>query len=365
MAAENSLVRQWILLRTLSSRRDGVTVKEIALELGVCDKTVRRDLVAFAAAGFPLNETAEAHGRKIWRLNMGNGKPELSFAFDEALALYLGRRFLEPLAGTYLWEAAQQAFKKIRACLGRSALLTWKRWQAICTTQPSAPATTPAKPRSLTTCCAAIEDRRQTIITYQSLRATEPVEYAINPLGIVYHRGSLYLVAFSQDHNEVRHFKVDRIDEIEVSKLPFQMPDDFNLQEHLRGSFGIFHGTGDVAVKVCFLPPVARYVLEGRWHASQKLTRQRDGSVLAEFRLSTSEEIKRWLLSFGRNAEVLEPEELRRGDHVGGRGTPLQLQSASHKPNAEVVTRFNAFGERSRGGGRECRWFGWRWIQRR
>ncbi|MEX2140459.1 MAG: WYL domain-containing protein [Pirellulales bacterium] len=311
MSEQNSLVRQWILLRTLSSRRDGVTVKEIALELGVCDKTVRRDLVAFAAAGFPLNETVEAHGRKFWRLSLGNGQPELSFAFDEALALFLGRRFLEPLAGTYLWEAAQQAFKKVRACLGRPALAYLEKMAGNLHHTTIGASDYSTKAEVVDDLMRAIEDRRQTIITYRSLKATEPVEYAIDPLGIVYHRGSLYLVAFSHDHEELRHFKVDRLDEIEVGKLPFQMPDDFNLQEHLRGSFGIFHGTGDVAVKVRFFPPVARYVLEGRWHASQKLQSQRDGSVLAEFRLSATEEIKRWLLSFGGNAEVLEPDELR------------------------------------------------------
>jgi predicted DNA-binding transcriptional regulator YafY len=52
-------------------------------------------------------------------------------------------------------------------------------------------------------------------------------------------------------------------------------------------------------------------VEEGRWHESQKLTRQPDGGLLAEFRLSTSEEISKWLLSFGRHAHVEEPDELR------------------------------------------------------
>jgi predicted DNA-binding transcriptional regulator YafY len=56
---------------------------------------------------------------------------------------------------------------------------------------------------------------------------------------------------------------------------------------------------------------VARYVQEGRWHHSQKLTKQKDGSLLAEFHLDTTEEIKRWILSFGRCAQVLEPEGFR------------------------------------------------------
>ncbi|MBN1854711.1 MAG: WYL domain-containing protein, partial [Pirellulales bacterium] len=45
--------------------------------------------------------------------------------------------------------------------------------------------------------------------------------------------------------------------------------------------------------------------------ASQKLTPQADRSLLAEFDLSNTEEIKRWLLSFGRHAEVIQPKTLR------------------------------------------------------
>jgi len=74
----------------------------------------------------------------------------------------------------------------------------------------------------------------------------------------------------------------------------------------------VFQGDGEVHVKVRFSPAVARYVQEGRWHPSQKLTRQPDGSLVAEFDLSTTEEIKHWILSFGQHAEVLEPESSRR-----------------------------------------------------
>ena len=46
-------------------------------------------------------------------------------------------------------------------------------------------------------------------------------------------------------------------------------------------------------------------------HASQVLTRQAHGSLLARFQLSSTVEIKSWVLSFGANAVVLEPEQLR------------------------------------------------------
>ena len=49
---------------------------------------------------------------------------------------------------------------------------------------------------------------------------------------------------------------------------------------------------------------------ESRWHGSQKLTTQPDGSLIAEFSLPDTQEIKRWIMSFGPNAKVLGPEAL-------------------------------------------------------
>ncbi len=143
------------------------------------------------------------------------------------------------------------------------------------------------------------------------MRATEAVTYDIFPYGFTYHLGSLYLVGRKREDDSLRHWKVDRIEDAEVTDFPFQMAEDFDLQEHLAKSFGIYQTTGDVHVKVRFSPTVARRVEESRWHRSQKLTREKGGSLIAEFDLDTTEEIKHWVLGFGQNAEVLEPEELR------------------------------------------------------
>ena len=99
-----------------------MTIKDMIHELKVSEKTIRRDLETFQKVGFPLKEVIGDFGRKTWRMEDGKGEPGLNFAYDEAIALYLGRRFLEPLAGTVFWEAAQRAFKKIRATLGQDAL---------------------------------------------------------------------------------------------------------------------------------------------------------------------------------------------------------------------------------------------------
>ncbi len=311
MHGDSPLVRQWLLLQKLCSCPSGTTVEELMRELAVSEKTVRRDLETFQRAGFPLREQLEDHGRKRWRIDSAAGQPGLWFAYDEAAALHLGRRFLEPLAGTLLWEAAQRAFRKIRAMLSPGALKYLDKFAPIFHQTQVGARDYARKSELLDDLMRAIEERRITHITYQSLRATEPVTYDIYPLGLVNHGHSLYLIGFSPRHEQERTWKIDRIEDVEVTRLQFQQRGDFDLRQYLARSFGIFHGDGDVHVKVRFSPAVSRYVQEGRWHASQRLTRQPDGSLLAEFDLSTTEEIKHWILSFGKEAEVLEPAQLR------------------------------------------------------
>lgn len=150
---------------------------------------------------------------------------------------------------------------------------------------------------------------------------------------MIHHRGALYLVGWAPRHQRVQHWKVDRIEEVEVTGLQFQRPEGFDLRRHLAGSFGVFDGEGDVRVQIRFSPAAARYVEEGRWRASQRLTRQSDGSLLAKFHLSAAEEIKRWVLGFGKEAEVLEPEGLRQ-EMAQELRTLLSQYRASEEPRA-------------------------------
>jgi predicted DNA-binding transcriptional regulator YafY len=279
----------------------------------VSEKTIRRDLETFLVAGFPISETLGEFGRKKWHLDADKVQPGIAFAFDEALALYLGRHLLEPLAGTPFWEAAQRAFKKVRASLSDAALKHVEKFTDMFRRTSVGRHDYSKKTEVIDRLMIGIEDRRAVFITYQSLRATEPVTYDIYPYGLAYHRGSLYLVGRNPRREQVCHWKVDRIEKAEIEDFRFQRPEDFDLDQHLAGSFGIYHGDGDasICVRVRFSPAVARYVGESQWHASQRLTMERDAGLLAEFHLDETEEIKRWIMSFGQQAVVLEPAKLR------------------------------------------------------
>ena len=150
------------------------------------------------------------------------------------------------------------------------------------------------------------------LIVYQSDRSTEPVEQEVYPQGFVFHRGSLYLNAWSSRRGEIRTYKMDRIEDVHSTKLPAAVPHEFDLADWLEHSFGVFRsGSTELqTIRIHFTRDVARYVQESKWHGSQKLTPQADGSLITEFRLPDTQEIKRWIMSFGPSAIVLEPPEL-------------------------------------------------------
>ncbi len=126
------------------------------------------------------------------------------------------------------------------------------------------------------------------------------------------HRGSLYLIAWSSRRGEIRTYKMDRIEDVHSTKLPAAVPHEFDLAEWLEHSFGVFRsGSTELqTIRIHFARDVARYVQESKWHGSQQLTPQPDGSLIAEFQLPDTQEIKRWIMSFGPNATVLEPQAL-------------------------------------------------------
>jgi len=64
-------------------------------------------------------------------------------------------------------------------------------------------------------------------------------------------------------------------------------------------------------IKLRFSPKVARKVAEVQWHTTQIVTGNRDGCAIIEFRVDRLAEITWWILSYGKQVEVLAPKILR------------------------------------------------------
>ena len=109
------------------------------------------------------------------------------------------------------------------------------------------------------------------------------------------------------------------------------------MDRYLAGSFGLFRGK-PVRVVLRFSRAVARLITERRWHASQSAAPLLGGELELCLRVPRSPELTRWILSYGKDVEVLEPKSLRdqiRREWLAAlRGTGGRVETGPRAPAA-------------------------------
>ena len=106
-------------------------------------------------------------------------------------------------------------------------------------------------------------------------------------------------------------FRLDRMAESRLMTDTFELPRNFSPDAFFAGSWFIEQGE-PVRVKLRFTPESARWVKEAHFHASQQVEELPDGSLLFEVTVKGTREITRWILGYGPDVEVLEPDSVRR-----------------------------------------------------
>jgi predicted DNA-binding transcriptional regulator YafY len=96
---------------------------------------------------------------------------------------------------------------------------------------------------------------------------------------------------------------------LHVTDERFIPPDDFDLDKYLKDSFGVLR-TDPEKVVIRFDASLERFLKENIWHPSQEFSKDQDGSVLLTMEVGGFSEVMSWVLGFGKQAEVLEPEHL-------------------------------------------------------
>jgi len=109
----------------------------------------------------------------------------------------------------------------------------------------------------------------------------------------------------------MRTFKIERIRDVRVTGRSFEPPEGATLERDLRRGWDIIADQEPVEVVVRFGRAVADRVAETVWHPDQRTERTPDGSLIWRSVVSGVIEIRLWILSWGEDAEVLEPPELR------------------------------------------------------
>jgi proteasome accessory factor B len=138
-------------------------------------------------------------------------------------------------------------------------------------------------------------------------RATER---EVDPYKLWYVNNGLYLVAHDHRENELRTFAVERIQSVNLTNRRFETPEDFSFEDIKQTAFNMIWGEPQ-EVKIRFSPSQAPYIRERTWHPSQRIETEPDGSIVLTLKVADLDEVKRWLIGFGGESQVLEPGPLK------------------------------------------------------
>ncbi|WP_171166801.1 YafY family protein [Streptomyces sp. I05A-00742] len=207
---------------------------ELAERLGVSPRTIRRDIERLRDLGYPVQATMGAVGG--YRLAAGAAMPPLVLDDEEAVAIAVGLRAGAGHAVEGIEEASVRALAKLEQVLpsrlrhrvtalqAATVPLTWGDGATV-------------DPRTLTVMASAATGHERLRFTYRTGEGVE-TKRLVEPNRLVSTGRRWYLVAYDNDREDWRTFRVDRVSEpfatgarFEPRELPVE-----NAAEFIKGS---------------------------------------------------------------------------------------------------------------------------------
>jgi len=325
MPRGEQIIRHWNLLRTLQTRGEGIPLAQLAGESEVSERTIQRDFELLQELGFPVDFEEDEYGKRFWRLphDLFRTGP-LVLGLTEAVSLHLAERLFAPLAGTHFSDGLESILGKIRSLIPAKALDHFSGLGETLHVRPFAATDYSELTDFLRVLDQGAQECRTVEVEYRSLWRDARYTTPYDPYGLVLHLDDLFAVGRSHRADAVRIFKVSRVRAARLTDQTFERPDDFDLGNFFRSSFGIIQTSQDpIEIAVQFKGVAAAVVEERIWHDSQKLEwlpaepnlfdrqNHETDALVATFHLAEVIEFKRWLKGFGDQAVVLKPKWLR------------------------------------------------------
>ena len=213
--------------------RPGLTAPELAAELGVSERTVRRSVSTLQALEIPVEAGRGRYGGH--RLRPGFRMPPLMLTTDEAVAITLA---LALTGATDAETPAQTALAKLQHVLPRGVS---DRMHAVldAVASPTAAARRPgADPGPVSALATGVVERRRCRVRHRGNDGTTTVR-ELNPYGLAVVFGTLYVHGWCHLRQARRTFRVDRIDRVDLLTRTFRMPTALDVASAVESSLAL------------------------------------------------------------------------------------------------------------------------------
>jgi len=295
-------------VRALLDHATGASIYDIAERFGVSVRTALRYLEALRAAGEPLYEET-LDRRKVWRLMPTARRETLTLTTSQMLSLFLSRRVFDFLAGTGFKEDLDDVFTRLEAPLRRRDFVAARHLDRKIFDVNEAPHLYEGRLEHVNEILTALLREERLDIVHASVDGGRGAA-RFDPYTLVVYKKGLYLAGLSHAHGKIRTLALDGFRDVSWRRGDgFTYPPDFHPSALAEGAFGLIKGP-PCAARVFFTERVARYVTRRLWHPTQTF-RPVAGGVEMSLTVNGTVELASWILSFGDQAEVRAPADLR------------------------------------------------------
>ncbi|MCF7911462.1 MAG: transcriptional regulator [Candidatus Cloacimonetes bacterium] len=305
------LIRQWQVLLKINNSSNGVTKGELALDHNVSKRTIARDISTLSSCGFPIYEDYESdeYGQVLYKIENKYKFPSINFEIEELMNLF-NLYYSIVSKSPFLKNSFQRFFQKVKYSIGHEMNSFFKDADKIFFSDTYSPIKYDEEmEETLFLIFEAIRDDVKVTFDYFSMKRKDTKKVTISPLAIKYFNQNYYIAGYLDETSKVYTWACNRISNFNQTTQK-RTAIKFDAEKYFDSGFGVYSGN-IINVKIEFSKDIAPFIKERVWHKDQKFTDCDNGSVLLEIPVSSLSEIKKVVLSYGVNARVIEPEELK------------------------------------------------------
>jgi predicted DNA-binding transcriptional regulator YafY len=288
----------------------GLLQSEIARLLEVNRSTVNRYL-----PDLPQHIYIDDMDGSRWKIDRQAYLVNVRFNLNEAMAVHLASRLMATRMDRSNPHAASALNKLGLALQSLAPLISRYVTRSAIKLEGEDQKQDPVYLQALEKLTLAWAESRKVQVWHRSDRNHEIKTYVYSPYYIEpYAIGqSTYVFGFSEPPGEIRTFKIERIERVELLRETYSIPEDFDPFELLSDAWGIWYTSGEPEqVTLLFQQRAAQRVGETRWHRSEQVQIREDGRLLWRALIDEPREMLPWVRGWGADVEVLEPEWMRK-----------------------------------------------------
>ena len=282
------------------------TRPQLAAHFEVNPATIQRDIKLLRDMGIEI----VPRGKQGYEMVSDFFLPALNLDFEEALALVTAARFYQAAEGEQAVEVLNRAIHKITSNLPeRTNEILGQIAPQIEVPHQQVSQIDEAQPHK-EQLYEAIRERRKVNIQYNSFSSETRERHRLSPYAVLFRKHAWYVIGHSERSNQILTFRINRIHSLFISHLSYTIPEDFSVQKHMEKSWEFRLGP-ETHVVIEFAARIAPLIREVAWHSTQKIHEHADGGLRFEATVAGWLEVGWWVMSWGEEAEVIEPKELR------------------------------------------------------